>query len=86
MDEQLLRSVSRQLRAIKIMLGAFFVFFIAMLAILGFITYKVITFTQDVSSRITNLQNQTSETLDLKSKVCNNKSLSNLLDTNNICR
>jgi cell division protein FtsL len=86
MDEQLLRSVQKlqkQLRAIKIMLGFFFFMLLAMLAILGFVTYKVITFTQDVTNRITNIQTQTRESLDLKTKVCDNKSLTGLLGSNN---
>ncbi|HEX8227286.1 MAG TPA: hypothetical protein VF572_05455 [Candidatus Saccharimonadales bacterium] len=89
MDEQLLRSVDklqRQLRGIKIMLGIFFFMIIAMLAILGFLAYKVITFTQDVTSRINSIQDQTRQSLDLKSKVCDNKSLTQILGSNNeIC-
>ncbi|HEX8182981.1 MAG TPA: hypothetical protein VF575_05275 [Candidatus Saccharimonadales bacterium] len=83
MDEQLLRSVQRQLRAIKIMLGFFFVMILAMLAILGFITYKVVTFTQDITNKVTNIQDQTKQSLNLKSQVCENKSLTNLLGSNN---
>ncbi len=83
MDDQLLQKVHRQLRGIKIMLGFFFVMLIAMLAILGFIAYKVITFTQDVSTKITNLELKTSQSLDLKKQVCSNTSLTGLLGSSN---
>ena len=86
-DEQLLRSVQRQLRAIKYMLLFFFVLMVAMLAILGYIAYKVITFTQDINTKITNFENTTTQNLDFKSKVCDNKSLTSLLGSNNeICQ
>jgi len=49
----------------------------------GFIAYKVITFTQDVSTKITNLELKTSQSLDLKKQVCSNTSLTGLLGSSN---
>lgn len=85
-DEQLLRSVNRQLRAIKLMLSFFFIMLLAMLAILGFVTYKVITFTQDVQSKIDSIEDKASRSLDFRGQVCDNKTLTGFLGRdNNIC-
>jgi predicted PurR-regulated permease PerM len=73
-DDKLLKRINRQLRAIKIMLGFFFFMFIAMLAILGFIAYKVITFTQQVNNKINSIEQSTSQKLDIKSQLCEDTS------------
>ena len=84
MDQQLLQEalvrLSRQLHTIKWLLGFFFVLFIAMLAILGFMTYKVITFTHDINNRINSFESKTTQSLDLKSQLCSSKTLTSLLD------
>jgi cell division protein FtsL len=69
-DDKLLRRINRQLRGIKIMLTLFFLMIVAMLAILGFIAYKVVTFTHDVNTKITNIENTTSQKIDIKSQLC----------------
>ena len=90
MEQQLLAEIQRlrrSLRKIKLLLGFFFLLFIAMIAILGFIAYKVITFTADINNRITTFENKTSETLDIKSQICENKSLTTLLGSqNDLCK
>ncbi len=70
MDDKMMRRINRQLRAIKVMLGFFTLMFIAMIAILGFIAWKVVTFTQDVNEKITNIQTTTEQKLDIKSDLC----------------
>lgn len=69
-DDKQLRRINRQLRGIKIMLTLFFLMIVAMLAILGFIAYKVVTFTHDVNTKITNIENTTSQKIDIKSQLC----------------
>jgi cell division protein FtsL len=69
-DDKLLRRINRQLRGIKVMLTLFFLMLVAMLAILGFIAYKVVTFTHDVNNKITNIENTTSQKIDVKSQLC----------------
>ena len=87
MDEQLLKSVSRQLRAIKIMLGLFFVVLLLMFVVLGFMAYKVIVFTHDVNTKITNFENTTSQSFNIKNQLCGNKSLISFLDSRStICK
>lgn len=87
MDEQLLTTINRQLRAIKVMLGLFFIMLLTMLVVLGFIAYKVIMFTHDVSTKITNFENKTTHNLDLKNQLCDNKSVTSLLgNSSSICK
>jgi predicted PurR-regulated permease PerM len=80
MDEKLARKINRQLRAIKVMLGFFSVLIIGMLLILGFIAWKVITFTQSVNSKITNIENSTQQKLDIKSQLCDGTSSNTITD------
>ena len=79
-DAKLIRSLTRQLRTIKLMLGFFFVLFVVVIAMLGYMTYKVITFTNDVTTKITNFQNQTTESLNVKKQICDNKTFRSFLD------
>lgn len=70
MDEKLARKINRQLRAIKVMLGFFTLLMITTLVILGFIAWKVVTFTQSVNTKITNIEQSTQQKLDIKSQLC----------------
>ncbi|MEO6513253.1 MAG: hypothetical protein ABIR37_01080 [Candidatus Saccharimonadales bacterium] len=72
MDEKLARKINRQLRAIKVMLGFFTLLMITTLVILGFIAWKVVTFTHDVNTKITNIETSTQQKLDIKSQLCDN--------------
>jgi predicted PurR-regulated permease PerM len=69
-DEKLLKKINRNLRAVKFMLSTLFLLFFAIIAVLGFIAYKVVTFTNDVNTKITNIENTTTEKLDVKSELC----------------
>jgi hypothetical protein len=71
MDEKLARKINRQLRAIKVMLGFFSLLIVGMFILLGFIAYKVVTFTRDVNTKITNIEQTTTEKLDVKAQFCN---------------
>ena len=80
MDEKLARKINRQLRAIKVMLGFFTLLMVTTLVILGFIAWKVVTFTQSVNNKITNIENSTSQKLDIKSQLCNGTSSNAITD------
>jgi predicted PurR-regulated permease PerM len=79
-DDKLLKRINRSLRAIKFMLGFLFLLFLASLAILGFIAYKVVTFTHDVNNKITNIENTTNQNLDVKQQLCEGTSSNPLTD------
>jgi cell division protein FtsL len=70
-DEKLLKRINRQLRTIKVMLGFFTLVTLALLAIWIFIAYKLVTFTHNIDNKVTNIQNTTSQKLDIKSQLCN---------------
>jgi predicted PurR-regulated permease PerM len=72
MDEKLARKINRQLRAIKVMLGFFTLLMVTTLVILGFIAWKVVSFTQSVNNKITNIEQTTQQKLDIKSQLCDN--------------
>jgi predicted PurR-regulated permease PerM len=74
MDEKLARKINRQLRAIKVILGFFTLLMVSTLVILGFIAWKVVTFTQSVNNKITNIENTTQQKLDIKSQLCDGTS------------
>lgn len=80
MDEKLARKINRQLRGIRLMLGFFTLLFVAMLVILGFIAWKVVTFTHDVNNKITNIETSTQQKLDIKSELCNGTSSNAITD------
>lgn len=83
MDEKVLRKINRQLRGIRLMLGFFMIMLLAMIGILGFMTWKVISFTHDVNTKITNIETTTQQKLDLKSQLCDGSNSNPL--TNQIC-
>lgn len=70
LDDKLLKRINRQLRAIKVMLGFFTLVTLAVLAIWIFIAYKLVTFTQNIDNKVTNIQNTTTQKLDVKSQLC----------------
>lgn len=80
MDEKLARKINRQLRAIKVMLGFFTLLMITTLVILGFIAWKVVTFTHEVNNKITKIENSTTQKLDIKSQLCNGTSSNAITD------
>lgn len=84
MDEKFVRKINRQLRGIKVMLGFFMILLLGMLAILGFIAWKVVTFTQSVNTKINNIEHTTQQKLDIKSQLCDGTS-SNAI-TNQFCQ
>jgi cell division protein FtsL len=69
-DEKQIKKLNRQLRAIRYMLTVFFLMLAAMLIIVGYIAYKVITFTNEVNNKVTNIENSTTQKLDIKSQLC----------------
>jgi predicted PurR-regulated permease PerM len=80
MDEKLARKINRQLRGIKVMLGFFTLLMITTLVILGFIAWKVVTFTQNVNNKITNIEQSTQQKLDIKSQLCDGASSNTITD------
>lgn len=69
-DEKLVKKLNRQLRTVRVMLGFFILVMVAVLAVWIYLAYKFVTFTHNVDTKITNIQNTTSQKLDIKSQLC----------------
>lgn len=82
-DEKLLKKINRQLRTIKIIMSFFSLLIICMFLLLGFIAYKVVSFTRDAETKITNIQTKAEQSIDLKSQLCS--SGSNII-TEQVCQ
>lgn len=87
MDEVLLRQLTRQLKILNIWISIVGVTILAAITISIYLLVKVITFVQNTSDKITNLQQKTESSLNVKQQVCDSKSLSSLLqDRSTLCK
>jgi hypothetical protein len=87
MDEQLLRQLTRQLKIMNIWISIFGTLILAVLIVLGYFVFKIVTFVNTTNQKIENLTTQTKETLDFKSKVCSTDSVGSFLqDKTNVCK
>lgn|GEM_PF-6955342 len=80
MDELLARRLVRQLRIINLFLIFFSLIFLIALIAGGIAIYKIYTYAH-------NLEQKTTQTLNLQQKLCSNGSVSSLLSSSNtICK
>lgn len=79
MDEQLTRQLIRQLKFINFWITLFGTLILIGFVITGFLIYKVVTFTQDTTSKLNNLQQKTEQTLNVQQKLCDTSSVGSLL-------
>ncbi len=79
MDEALLRQLTRQLKLLNFWITFFGVLFLIGFIVLGILIYKVVSFTHSAETKITNLQQTTSQTLDVQKQLCDTKSLGSFL-------
>jgi predicted PurR-regulated permease PerM len=56
-DINAINRLSKSLRTIKVMLALFLVMLVANLLVLGFVAWKVLSFTHDISNRVNKIQN-----------------------------
>lgn len=79
MDERLARKLVRQLRIMNAFMIFFGVVFLISTAVTGIVLYRIYTYAH-------NLEQKTSQTLDVQSKLCTNQSVSALLGSSSICK
>lgn len=79
MDEVLLRQLTRQLKLLNFWITSVGVLLFAAIAVCIFMLIKVLTFVNHTESQISNLQNKTEQSLNIKQKVCGNSSIANYL-------
>jgi archaellin len=63
----------------NVMLSVFIIFFLVACAIIAVLLFKLITFTHTAETKIDNLQQKASQSLNVPSDLCSNSSISSLL-------
>jgi hypothetical protein len=86
-NELLMRQLIRQLKIMNFWISVYGALILVVLAVMGYMVFKVVTFVNDTNKKIDNLTTQTKETLDFKSRVCNSDSIGELLtNRTEVCR
>jgi hypothetical protein len=87
MDEVLLKQLIRQLKIMNFWISVYGALILVILAIMGYMVFKVVTFVNDTNKKIDSISQQTKESLDFKNKVCSSDSLGGLLqDRTQYCK
>lgn len=87
MDEVLLKQLIRQLKIMNFWISVYGALILVVLAVMGYMVYRMVTFVNDTNKKIDNITTQTKESLDFKSKVCNSDSIGELLaNRTDICK
>lgn len=79
MDENVAKQLIRQLKIMNLWISIFGTLILAMLLVLGYLVFKVVTFVHDTNDKIETISIQTKESLDFKSKLCKSDSVGDLL-------
>lgn len=76
MDEVLVRQLVRQLKIINFWITLFGTVIVAALIVLGILVFKVATFVRTTEQKVSDLQQKTVNTLNVKDDICKNSVLS----------
>ena len=76
MDEQVARQLTRQLKIINFWITFFGMIIVVTLLVLGFFIFKMVLFARSTEEKITKIQTQTTQTLNVKDDLCGNSLLS----------
>lgn len=79
MDEQLIKQLTRQLKILNIWISIVGVTILAAIIVCIVLLFKVVTFVQNTSDRITNIQDSTKKSLNVREQICASKSISSFL-------
>ena len=86
MNEQIEKQLVRQLKILNFWITTFGVLLLAALGIIGFFLYQTAMFVKNTSDKITTIQQQTTQQLDVKSKVCGgNDAFSSFVKSTGAC-
>ncbi len=77
-----LHQILRQLKILNFWIAFFGVSIIITMTAIGFLAFKMVTFVQKTNNQLTTLQQNTTETLDVKSQLCE----SSLFKNNEACK
>ena len=76
MDEVLVRQLVRQLKIINFWITLFGTVIVVALIVLGILVFKVATFVRTTEQKVSDLQQNTVNTLNVKDDICKNSVLS----------
>ena len=77
-----LHQILRQLKILNFWIAFFGVSIIITMVAIGLLAFKMVTFVQKTNNQLTTLQQNTTETLDVKSQLCE----SSLFKNNEACK
>ncbi len=87
MHETLLKQLTRQLKILNFWITLFGSLILISFVIIILLLFKVVTFVQDTSQKVSDLQQKTSNTLNVEKQLCANKSFSDFLqDKTDVCK
>ena len=79
MDDLLVKQLTRQLKLLNFWITLFGTLFLISLIVIGVLIFKLVTFTNRTADKISDLQDKTSQTLNVQKKLCDTKSVGSLL-------
>ncbi len=86
MDQTVEKQLLKQLKILNFWITLFGILFLIILGIIGFFMYQTAMFVRDTSKRVSDFQQSTTQSIDVKSQVCSkNDSLADFLKANNLC-
>lgn len=80
MDEVLLRQLVRQLRIINLWITIGGTLLLAAFAVCIFLLFKIVTFVQDTSESVNNLQQKTQDSLNVQKRLCDSDKFGSFLE------
>lgn len=87
MDEVLIKQLTRQLKILNIWVSIVGLTLLAAIAVCLYLLFKVYTFVESTQNRIGDLQEKTESSLNVQQRLCENRSITNLLENRSeLCR
>jgi predicted PurR-regulated permease PerM len=87
MDEVLLRQLTRQLKLLNFWLATMGTLILVAVIVCIVLLIKVVTFVHHTQDQISNLQQKTQQSLDVKSKLCGSNTVSDFLQNkSDVCK
>ena len=79
MDEHFQLQLIRQLKILNTWVSIFGSLVLVTLVTLGVLVFKIVNFAQDTRTKISDIQQKTSQTFNVKDDICANKTITKLL-------
>jgi hypothetical protein len=79
MDEALLRQMVRQLKILNLWITIGGTLMLAAFAVCLYMLFKVVTFVQNTSDKLTSIQDNTQNTLNIQKQLCSSNTFSDLV-------